>query len=364
VNNKYYWLDLVRGVSAVLVLLGHVRLLMLIPYAQVNNPTIPIRVIYFVSGFGPQAVIIFFVLSGFLITQSVDKSNFIMRDYFIARFSRLEVVLLPALIFGYLFDYIGFNFYSDTPFYGGTIAAIARIDFANTLTPEVFLGNAFFLHLLVYPILGSNGPLWSLSFEWWFYVMAPFWFVLIFGLQKKSILSNISLLILISSFVAYCNYTILIYFIIWLFGSVVYYLKKREVRFVRPKMHVAISFLGLFMAMTMSRLSLINYLLGDFVIAGFASYFVLTLLNFNQPKERRVISFFSNISYTLYAFHFPLVAILTSVFGLYNLSPTNEGMALYFFILCMTVFICFIFWFLFERNTHIVKKWIKIFIPK
>ena len=33
--------------------------------------------------------------------------------------------------------------------------------------------NAFFLQTIVGPTFGSNGPLWSLAYEWWYYVLFP-----------------------------------------------------------------------------------------------------------------------------------------------------------------------------------------------
>ena len=35
------------------------------------------------------------------------------------------------------------------------------------------LGNVFFLQTLTTPVWGSNGPLWSLAYEFWYYVCFP-----------------------------------------------------------------------------------------------------------------------------------------------------------------------------------------------
>jgi peptidoglycan/LPS O-acetylase OafA/YrhL len=41
------------------------------------------------------------------------------------------------------------------------------------LGPEVLLGNLVFLQAILVPTWGSNGPLWSLAFEFWFYIWFP-----------------------------------------------------------------------------------------------------------------------------------------------------------------------------------------------
>ncbi len=40
-------------------------------------------------------------------------------------------------------------------------------------TVPVFLGNFFYLQSFISPVFGSNGPLWSLSYEFWYYIVFP-----------------------------------------------------------------------------------------------------------------------------------------------------------------------------------------------
>src|SRR5450432_3682938 len=68
-------LDLIRTVAAWAVMWGHLRNLFFVDSQQVlhRNPTL--NFIYFVTGFGHQAVVVFFVLSGFLISSTVIKKH-------------------------------------------------------------------------------------------------------------------------------------------------------------------------------------------------------------------------------------------------------------------------------------------------
>lgn len=59
-------LDFLRWVSAFLVLTGHVRAMFFPPYEKLLSADILTKVFYLITGFGHQAVMVFFVLSGFL----------------------------------------------------------------------------------------------------------------------------------------------------------------------------------------------------------------------------------------------------------------------------------------------------------
>lgn len=110
--------------------------------------------------FGPEAVIVFFVLSGFVIRytfeRSTDKS---FRYYFVRRFIRLYIPLLFIFMLGYLL-----KCYSE--------GVPANPDW------KTLLGNIFMLQDVISQkpnVLSAtymaNGVLWSLSYEWWFYML-------------------------------------------------------------------------------------------------------------------------------------------------------------------------------------------------
>lgn len=58
-KNNFSSLDFLRAFSAFIVAWGHSRFLILVPSDEVTNLSIVNKVIYFLAGFGPQAVIVF-----------------------------------------------------------------------------------------------------------------------------------------------------------------------------------------------------------------------------------------------------------------------------------------------------------------
>ena len=83
-NKRNYTLDLIRGVSALLVMSGHLRAALFKDFAELgNNASSLEKGFYFITGLGHQAVMVFFVLSGFFVGGSVlkSKNNFNFKNF-------------------------------------------------------------------------------------------------------------------------------------------------------------------------------------------------------------------------------------------------------------------------------------------
>lgn len=64
-------LNFLRWIAAFLVVVGHLRSLMFPEYSKLVNPSIFQKIFYFITGLGHEGVIIFFVISGFLVGGGV-----------------------------------------------------------------------------------------------------------------------------------------------------------------------------------------------------------------------------------------------------------------------------------------------------
>jgi peptidoglycan/LPS O-acetylase OafA/YrhL len=87
------YLDLLRALAAVAVYIFHAQ--------YFAGKAVP-----FVGQFGSEAVIVFFVLSGLLISYARKKHEDI-QDFMVARCARLWSVCLPALALAIISDTIG-----------------------------------------------------------------------------------------------------------------------------------------------------------------------------------------------------------------------------------------------------------------
>ena len=161
------YLDLARGLAAVLVASGHLRSFVFTDFGKLDHPSLVWSLFYLVTGFGHQAVMVFFVLSGFLVGGAVVSrgqcKQWSWTEYVITRITRLWIVLIPALLLTVIWDNLGIAITGSSFYAGGMSEAYSSgptID-SSQYKLASFLGNVAFLQTIAVPTFGSNGPLWS-----------------------------------------------------------------------------------------------------------------------------------------------------------------------------------------------------------
>lgn len=305
-------LDCIRGFAAFYVLIYHIVSL---------TDFVPEIIKNLFFSFGQEAVILFFLLSGFVIYISVySKTDLTFHYYFIRRFRRIYFLLIIALFLS-------------------IFLAILNQKFIKVFSWSELIGNLLMLQdfsakpgIIVRPFLG-NYPLWSLSYEWWFY--------LLFFPCYKSILfrlNNRIYVVLITSFISYLIYIIypnaialyLAYFIIWWCGveAADIYLKKQRFTFRSMKPILICLFLmsiiSFIPVMSVDRIQLGYYPFLNF--RHFASAFIAVLVGLIWYINRlryfdsilRVFNKIAPISYGVYILHYPILAQLNlHKYGLY-----------------------------------------------
>jgi peptidoglycan/LPS O-acetylase OafA/YrhL len=179
-TNASVILDLVRGLAAMLVAVGHWRNIFFIDYPGVQQTSRfahLLAVPYLITSGGHQAVVLFFILSGYLISGSVFRllraRNWRWGTYLTHRLVRLWMVLLPGLVLCFFWDEIGLRSGRAPNLYHGMAANHMIGNVAGLLSIKIFLGNLFFLGPAFVPTFGSDSALWSLPFEFWYYMLFP-----------------------------------------------------------------------------------------------------------------------------------------------------------------------------------------------
>ena len=192
-------LDALRGLAALYVLLHHARWLLWTGregylLSQGRGFGYLLATLAGFLRYGEEAVLLFFLISGFCIhyrqasmlatargvAGPADRPLFDVRSYAWRRFRRLYPPLLVALAMTALFDYLGARLNPD--FYAGrTGYALISGWFLDRGRPDLgvlhsfttLMGNLLFQSSLAVPAFGTDTPLWSLAFEFWFYVLYP-----------------------------------------------------------------------------------------------------------------------------------------------------------------------------------------------
>ncbi|HBO4818417.1 TPA: acyltransferase [Pseudomonas aeruginosa] len=159
-------LDSLRGMSAILVLVAHSFQIFVAP---INSS------MYGVLELIAQAsVMLFFALSGFLITKSITNNyshGFDVKKYFADRVNRIVPPLLASLAICISLWYMApFAFPNGTRDFIYTSDFMAREGFYIDLNS--LIGTLFFLNGFIVKNISANAPLWSLPYEVWYYVAA------------------------------------------------------------------------------------------------------------------------------------------------------------------------------------------------
>lgn len=142
------YLDLVRFVAACLVYIYH------------SNQRLLVEEILPASNFGHSSVIVFFVLSGFVIAYVTDTKENTWTSYWASRLSRVYSVAVPAILLTLLLDSIGRTLlpalYAGYPYDQFVIRSLGSFLFAN---------EVWFISITSF----SNVPYWSICYEIWYY---------------------------------------------------------------------------------------------------------------------------------------------------------------------------------------------------
>lgn len=148
-----------------------------------------------------DAVIVFFVLSGYVIAWVTERRETDLRSYTVSRLSRLYSVVLPAILFTAMADGIGRQLAPAIyePSHADIDAPLLRILAALSFTSECWTANL---------IPFSNVPFWSLPFEFWFYAL--------FG--AAYFLRGRKRLVAVVAMAAIAGPKILLFFPLWLLG--------------------------------------------------------------------------------------------------------------------------------------------------
>lgn len=315
-------LDMIRAIAACAVMWGHLRALFFVDMRHLQRAGWLLKAMYFFTGFGHQAVMVFFVLSGFLISSTVIKSHlsgsWSWGDYAINRSTRLYVVLIPGLLFGLLWDQAGSSRFASTGIYTHAISNLGAAIPADNLTAGNFFGNLFFLQTILCPTFGSNGPLWSLANEFWYYVLFPV--VLSAGLawRRKFTKAAIPLTALALCLAFFLGLDKFIGFLVWMSGCVLVFAYSRlrlrtNFRLFLYLMASSFVFWGaLFEARTST-----STMLGSDLSVGIAFalllYGILQLdISANSPRYTGISRQLAGFSYSLYVLHFPMLLFLRS----------------------------------------------------
>jgi len=301
---------------------------------------------------GIEAVEVFFVLSGFLVggkvLERVRKGTFDYRDYAFDRISRIYVPLVPALLF----------------------TAFISLICGNSISVLEFLGNLFCLQGLFCDPFADNGPLWSLAYEFWFYLLAGFAPLVLSTSYRRKVVAIFAVMVVSLVFTRLDASM----FFCWCLGSLSYSLLESKLSWKWFLVGLTLTLFGCALSQLLSgSLSVDTKIIGParpsrtvgLLIFSLGLTILLPSLAQKQPGSRKWLSFeragthLAAFSYTLYLIHAPLLklwdAFLLEKFVIFSVQSVLWFIAK----LSSCLLVAWLFYLPFEAQTGRVRNWMK-----
>jgi peptidoglycan/LPS O-acetylase OafA/YrhL len=335
-------LDSLRGLAAMIVCLHHL-LFINTSYFQLYKGASWYDTLFWISEFNKEAVLFFFILSGFSIGLSLKNkppdSAETINEYIYRRFKRILPVYIIALLFTLISGFVMHqaHLYNYSPW--------------NMLGNLLFLQTADIVEGSWFIPYGFNGPLWSLSFEFFFYCFFPLVYLINTKyLSKVNILVKYAVLMILSVaafaankifFVPY--FAFFSSFVIWLSG----YLASRT--YLKGQTYHLL-FTGVFVFAVLYLVAGRHFLSSNtlaFVCKGLLMAAVFYLITFFSKSAvvqtifrwpvwmlNKIFNYVGKGSYATYALHYPLMLMLRY----FHVNMIVQVIViLLFIILCTTV---------------------------
>jgi peptidoglycan/LPS O-acetylase OafA/YrhL len=188
----------------------------------------------------------------------------------------------------------------------------------DNLTLGDFLGNLFFLQTIVCQTFGSNGPLWSLSNEFWYYVLFPIALCAGLACARHRLRMAISLTCLVVLIGILLGSAILAGFLIWLAGCGLVFLYSKVHVGSRPAALGMLCFFSILAGGTLAvaRVLRVDPGLSDLEVGFVFAFFLFALLQFEvrdySSRYSQIAHRFAGFSYSLYVLHFPFLLFFRS----------------------------------------------------
>ena len=295
--HKYLALDFLRGVAAINVLLYHFYLL----NHSENNLYRPAN--FFMAGH--EAVIFFFVLSGFVLSRSLYvNAPFFYLPYCVKRIFRI----MPAYYVAMILAVVVYTIIKPTPlnnlseWFNGLMPSIQAINL------KIILATIF-----VAPSNKLNGVVWSLSYELFISVLYLPW--LTYLLKKVPQIIVIFLFVIVVLFIIYPPQ----HFIAASFYYTIFFIFGMLLNVKRTNNPQIIWFLPIFIVLYYNKFwltTIFNYneSFRDILTGcGSVGFIIMVLTNqrISDLFSKKLCLFSGKISYSLYLLHVPLIYFFT-----------------------------------------------------
>lgn len=301
-------------------------------------------------------VLMFFVLSGFLISHSLHSKkqkdpSYRFSDYFKDRFFRIFPPYIAALVLVFILDFVGFTltgqYFSWTIYFGNFLINSLQMQEFPVAT---WLNEKYMLEIFRFHYFGTDLPLWTIAIEWWLYMFYGF-LVFYFLCAEKIKAYRIPVLIALAIVPVYyilvtarMERGLTLYWFLGVLltsGGALLYLQNRLVFSIS----LLIVLFGIFGFSAIGpQGAILVFILGLFLMLQ-SSHFQFEKMN---RFIQRLSEYAAGYSYSLYLIHYSIIYFATTVFHF------EKNLTHFIIIYVVINVVAFIFAEIFEKKS---KHW-------
>ena len=311
-KHKFTGLDSLRGIAAIMVIFQH--------FWEMNHISDDRLRPWFFYCAGHEAVILFFVMSGFVLSHQLR--NFCWQEYpqfILKRIIRIYPPYYLAMILSIVVLLLMSNFYRSS------LSGLGLQNWFYIWSQTTFDSTLWRGLITIIGHCGSslNLSVWTLFYEMWISLLFPFvWYISCLRLKLPKLL-----LLLIFGIINYYFWSIglllendwsSILYYLWFFivGMLIY----QNLAFCEKFSNIWwwIIALTLYFSNYLFFGKITSRLLHEIIIAAGSSLIIINVIKNNTTKvvlANSVIRFYGRISYSLYLFHLPVLYAITYLYA-------------------------------------------------
>ncbi|RAN71243.1 acyltransferase [Bacillus sp. SRB_331] len=330
-------LDSIRGISSLVVMIGHYLMIFSAfqnysyednkPFVVYLLKETPARLIF---SSGNESVIIFFVLSGFVLYESIQKTNSSYGSYLLKRICRIYIPYIVAIVIAIIcqttISKYGISYLSEWFNRSWTIESSLSLIAQHVLLVGKYNTDTY------------NSVIWSLVHEMRISIIFPL--VLMACLRKTvrgSLLSlfsfsicSVVILFLFRSSLTLTSYVLTLHYtVLFLLGALVAKYKNNLIAFysnctknTKITWFLFAILLYMYEGLIGEIKVLNNFIFRDYVVAISACLFVILSLSvstFSTLLRNKYLLYLGKISYSLYLYH--LISLFSLIYMLNEILP-------------------------------------------
>lgn len=336
-----------------MVVVQHCRSLVIKDYSPSSHGLA--KFLYALTGFSHQAVVIFFVISGYLVGGKAVRlwresrvTELAAKKFVIDRFSRIFIVLWPVLAITAFVALVA----PDARILHDSHWSIGLADVRGSTTPGSWASHVVLLNELAAPGVEWNRSLWSLTFEWTYYMIAAAMLLAVIRRPSRFAIAIGAYAIGLIVLSAIARPQLLAMFPFWIAGAI-----ASQVRRLRaPWLTIPLFFVALLAA----RIDVLRWPQDAFV--AFATALLVADNWFREKQPLPGLGYeLASFSFSLYALHMPIVLLALSTIqsaGLLQtrMDPGLHGYALVLGLSALAYAVAWGFAQVTERQTDRLRK--------